>query len=465
LLVGGCQVHEASTTSPVTPPGSFAGGGKGTVPDRWWQAFSDPTLNGLEQKALAGNFTLKTARDRLEAARAVVDRESAGLYPAIDLSVGARRQTGGNNFNDSGDGQFSAGLAAEYELDLWRRIDSTVAQAEFQQAARRADLKAAAITLTANVASTWYNLVEQRGQRRVLKEQIATNQRVLTIVRKRFARGQVRASDVLRQQRLLESTRQQREVVRSRIKVLKHQLLVLTGRSPTQTLRARGDQFPAMPTKPDPGLPARLVNRRPDVRSAFYEVQSADRAVAVAVADRYPRLTLTADLSSSDDNATDLFDDWLRSIAADLVQPVFDAGQREAEVRRTRSVKAQRLDEYGQAVLTAFEEVSNALSREYHQRREIRSIREQLQLSERTSERLRREYLNGDISYIDVLDALTQEQQLQRELLRARFALIDNRIALYRALAGGWSGLTSPATQPAASQPSAATRPASQPDA
>jgi NodT family efflux transporter outer membrane factor (OMF) lipoprotein len=428
------------------------------VPDRWWQTFSDTQLNALQRQALSRNFDLEVARDRLREARAVVERESASRFPLLDLSVSARHERRAANApTDNGtDGgqQFATGLVAEYEVDLWKRIDSTIEQAELQRAARGADLQAAAITLTANIASTWYELVQQRGQRRILRQQLKTNQDVLEIVRMRFGRGLVRASDVLRQQRLLESTREQLVVVRERIELLKHQLLVLTGRSPTNALKTPGDALPTLPAMPNPGLPATLVHRRPDVRSAFYEVRAADRAIAVAVADQYPSLTLTANISSSDEDATDLFDDWMRSIAGDLLQPVFDAGRRKAEVRRTESVKGQRLAEYGQTVLTAFREVSDALSSEYHQRQQIESIRKQLDLAQRTAERLRREYLNGDISYLDVLDALTREQQLQRDLLRARFELINTRIGLYRALAGGWEGIVPPKDAPSASQPS-----------
>ena len=466
-MLSGCQVHQGGHEAPVEPPGRFQRGGAGQVPDRWWRAFDDPRLNALERRALQDNFDLEAARDRLREARAVVDRESAARFPVLDLSVGARHQRTGSDAM-TGDGsrgsdELSASLVAEYEVDLWKRIDSTIEQTQFQRAARRADLKAAAITLSANIASTWYELVQQRGQRRLLSEQIETNQRVLEIVRKRFGRGLVRASDVLRQQRLLESTRQQRAAADERIELLEHQLLVLTGRSPTQTLEAAGDELPALPAKPDPGLPSALVHRRPDVRSAFYEIKAADRGLAVAIADRYPSLTLSASLSSTDDEATDLFDDWMRSIAADLLQPLFDAGQREAEVRRTESVKGQRLADYGQTVLTAFREVTDALSSEHHQRRQISYLRKQLELAQRTSERLNREYLNGDISYIDVLDSLTREQQLQRDLLQARFELIETRIGLYRALAGGWRGIVPRDGQPPATQPSAATRPASPP--
>jgi len=444
-LVAGCQVHQAGHESPVQPPGSFEASGEAERADRWWQSFDDPALNRLERQALDQNFDLRAARDQLRAARAVTEREEAGQFPTLDLSVSAERSwNDGEGFNQTGR-EVSTRLVAEYEVDLWQRLSARSERARLEQAATRADLKTAAITLSANVASSWYELVQQRGQRALLKAQIETNESVLRIVRRQFAQGQVRASDVQRQQRLLESTRQQLSTVQSQIEVLEHQLLVLTGRSPTDALELSRQKLPAVPPPPQPGLPGDLVHRRPDVRAAFYGVRAADRGIAGAIADRYPRLTLSLTGSTSDDQTSDLFRNWMQSIAGDLVTPLFDAGRRRAEVRRTRSVKAQRLDEYAQAVLEAFREVEDAAARERHQREQIESLRRQLDLAKNTYQSLRRQYPLGNISYIDVLEALSQQQQLERDLLRRRFELIENRIALYRALAGGWEGIVPPA--------------------
>ncbi len=443
IALTGCAVHQTGHEKPVEPPGQFSVNGSTPIPDRWWQAFEDPTLNRLQVQAIRGNFDLKAARDRLEAARAVVDRETAFQFPVLDLSASAERvERESNDFE--GTDQFTGTLAAGYEVDLWKRIDSAVKRAELEKTAVRNDLEAAAITLTANIASTWYELVQQRGQRAILKKQIETNENVLKIIRKRFGKGLVRASDVLRQERLLESTHEQLERVRSIIEILKHQLAVLLGHSPTESIQAKGSQLPKIPPIPDTGLPSELVHRRPDVRSAFYRLRAADRTVAIAIADRYPQLTLSASGSVSDEEVTSIFDDWARSIAADLTAPLVDFGERKAEVQRTKSVKQQRIHQYGQTVLTAFREVEDTLSQEGHQKKQIKRINNQLNLAQRTFQRLRRQYLNGDISYIDVLDALTREQQLRRDLLQARFRLIDNRIALYRALAGGWDGIVKP---------------------
>jgi outer membrane protein TolC len=189
---------------------------------------------------------------------------------------------------------------------------------------------------------------------------------------------------------------------------------------------------------PDTGLPVELLRRRPDVAAAYNRVKAADEDLAAAISNQYPRLTLTASLSATEDEALNLFDEWARSFAGDLTAPLLDAGQRRAEVERARAAKMQRLYRYGQTMLGALREVGDALIQEKKQAQRIRSLREQVRLAEETYERLRYEYFNGAGDYIDVLTALTDEQELRRDLLSARLALVEFRIALYRALAGGF---------------------------
>ena len=264
---------------------------------------------------------------------------------------------------------------------------------------------------------------------------------MLRVVELRFASGVVRASDVLRQERLLESTFEQRAVVEANVEALEQALLVLTGRSPTRTLEAAGDTLPEIPARPALGLPSDLLVRRPDIRSAMLAIEEADAEVAIAVADRYPSVRLRVEASTVEDAIADVFDNWAALLRVDVLGPLFNAGAREAEVERSLAIKSERVNAYAQGVLTAFEQVLSAISLEDGREEQIARLERQLELAQRTSERLNREYLNGDISYIDVLDALTTEQRLQRDLLRARLDRIAERIALYRALAGGWQGI------------------------
>jgi outer membrane protein TolC len=189
---------------------------------------------------------------------------------------------------------------------------------------------------------------------------------------------------------------------------------------------------------PRTGLPAELVRRRPDVRRAHHRLSAADKDLAAAVSRQYPRLTLTASLTTTDQGMSKLFSDWARSFAAELAAPLIDAGERSAEVERFRALREQRLYQYGQAILTAFKEVEDALIREKKQRQQVNSLRSQARTMERTVERLRLEYINGSADFLDLLQARTEKQQLRRDLLNARLQRVEYRIALYRALAGGF---------------------------
>jgi len=146
----------------------------------------------------------------------------------------------------------------------------------------------------------------------------------------------------------------------------------------------------------------------------------------------------SASASTGEDDLRDLFQNGLATLAANLIAPIIDGGRRAAEVERQEAVERQRLAEYGQAVLVALEEVETALARERRLRERLDSLERQVRLAEETTRRLRDEYLGGVTSYIEVLISLTSAQGLQRELLRARRELIEYRIALYRALAGGF---------------------------
>ena len=197
--------------------------------------------------------------------------------------------------------------------------------------------------------------------------------------------------------------------------------------------------MPNLPPIPHAGLPAELIQRRPDVQKAFHQLQAADKDLAVALSNRYPRLTLSASGASTGNTFGSLFEDWTSNFVGNLLVPIFDGGQRSAQVNRNKAIKNEHLFAYGQKVLTAFQEVENALIQEKKQSETIASLETQVDLVKQTYEQLRIEYLNGLSDYLDVLTALTNEQRLQRDLISAKLDLIEYRVALYRALAGGFA--------------------------
>ena len=430
----GCAA-QTETQAPVEPPEQFSTSGEEAMPDEWWTAFESDSLNALVDSATAANFTLRSAWQRLQAAEAVVDREGGALYPDLEASGRAERRGGTEDAFAEG-GNFEVGLCTVYEVDLWGRIRERVKSEEFRAQATRAEYQTAVLSVSAEVVRTWVRLAEARSQIALIDRQVETNETVLNLVQNRFEAGQVRSVDVLRQRQLVEATRERRTVVESEAQVLEHRLAVLLGRSPQAEIEVGPDSLPAVPPLPETGVPADLLQRRPDVKSALNRLRAADQDLAAAISDQYPRISLTASGSTIADSATDLFETWAYSFAGNLLAPIFRGGALRAEVDRSEAVRTQRLYEYGQTMLTAFQEVEDALVREQKQREQIQQLESQVDLARQSYEQLRLQYLNGTTDYLDVLTALDEVQQLRRDLLSARLLLVEDRIALYRALAG-----------------------------
>lgn len=445
----GCQQHQRGFNNPIELSDATQlwdqDQAAKPITQKWWQAFDDPQLDTLQDTAMAQNYDLAALRERLNAARAVTARQQAGRMPQIDYTGSASQSRERVNDWDAED-RVELGIAGTYDLDLWGGIQADIDTAVFDALTAEAELEAAGIMLSAQVATTWYALLEQQAQSKILSQQILTNEQVLRVVKARFAGGAVRASDVLRQQRLLESTREQLALVRSDIEVLHNALMVLTGQLPEQEMNYEIVSLPPLPPKPALGIPADLIERRPDIRASLYAIRAADEQVAVAVANQYPSVSISLDATTLESQISNLFDDWASTLSIDLFGPIFDAGQRGAEIERSQAVKAELVNIYASRILDSLRQVLDAVSRESARDEQIARIIRQLDLAEQTSERLNREYLNGDISYIDVLDALTTEQRLQRDLIQARSLRIADRIRLHEALAGPFEDVDSPAS-------------------
>ena len=436
-----CSPFRSSVQKSVNSPEGFSTTGTTLLPDKWWQSFGDPTLSDLVEWALVDNLSLRTAWDRLAQAAATARRTGAPLEPSLDL------QGRGSRTVERFDSDFttyrtnlSLGIVASYELDLWGRIQSSYDAALLDVQASREQLRAAAVTLSAQVAITWYQLVEQYGQIELLREQLATNEKVLELISQQFRSGMVDgAADVLQQRQLVESVRGDIALAESQAALLEHQMAILLGQQPCAQIVPRVTDLIVLPPLPETGLPAELIQSRPDVRQAYDSLRAADLRTAVAVADCYPRVSLAAEVDTTGAALRDLFDNWLATLAANLTAPLFDADLRQAEVDRTRAVAMERLHTYGEAVLTALAEVEDALVQERKQRELLESLEKQIELSSQALENIRDRFLKRDVDYLRVLDALLRNQTLQRTHLAQRRRIVEIRIGLCRALAGGWA--------------------------
>lgn len=431
-----CSPKTTNIKTPLTVPNEFSKTGDEEIIDNWWENFNDPQLNNLMQKSLDTNFNLLAAWHRFKASQYVVNRENSQLLPDLEAFFqGAARFpepdfVGGENLQ--------IGLSASYEIDLWGRIKAQVDAERFRSSASFADYRAAGLSLSGQLATSYYQWVATEQQLRLLETQLENNEKILSLIKARFGSGQIRGVDLLRQQQLISATKEQAMVLEGQAAVLKNQVAVLCGMAPTNFKAELTDELPGLPSFPSTGIPGELIERRPDVRSSYFILQSADRELAAAISARYPRFTLSGNLSTRTNDAGNLFRDWAYSLGGNLVAPLFYGGRLKAEKDRTEQVKQQRIYEYGQVILNAFQEVENALIQEAKQKERLVFIDEQLKSATQALEQLKMSYFNGQGDYLAVLTASNEVQQLERDKITAKQLLLEYRVSLYRSLAGGF---------------------------
>lgn len=437
LTLAGCTTtsHLIIETPPVALPAAFSQQGSMQLSAQWWQDLEDPALRQLIVQALTGNMSLLGARERLLQAEAVARQAGAALSPTLDAQSSASETRTRNDNSSSSTSNLLLGLAAGYEIDLWGRLQARQDAALLDVSGSSEDLQTAALSLAAQLATTWYQLAASYSQLELLKQQQEVNTLGLQLIQLRFNAGQIGIADVLQQQQLIESKSGEMARQRAAVSQLEHQLAILTGVSPGMLSLPEQPKLIDLPPLPATGIPLDLLNSRPDIRSSYFAVLAADRRVAVAIADRYPRLSISADLTTSG-TAGELFDNWLESLAANIVGPLIDGGSRQAEVDRTSAAARESLYAYSQTILSAIGEVEDALIQEAEQRKLIASLEVQLDLATKTIRNVRDRYKLGAEDYQRVLTALLSQQALQRNVLTARQQLIDFRISLYRALGG-----------------------------
>lgn len=461
--------------------------------NRWWRDFDNAELDGLIDQAMEENLSLQQLWARLDQAGAGAVIAGSELYPLLNLNADAgytrtvttpdvqetsvRRQLrdaaatslvrgvgagvsealggsgasgttsgGGAVAQSSTAGQitrevksFGLSLAAGYEVDLWGRIASQYRAARFDVQATRDELESTAITLAAEVTDRWLRIHEQQELQRVLAEQLQTNKTYLDLVELRFRKGLVSALDVYQQRQAVSEVESQIPLAQANEQVLRHDLAILLGKPPTTEFEIGQYDLSHVPDPPAVGVPADLLMRRPDVRSALALLHAADYRVASARADRLPAIRLSGGIGYSAEDVAHLFDDWFINLAAGLTQPLFDGYRRQAEVERTLAVVEERLASYRLSVLNAIAEVEDALARERSQREYINKITQQLGDAKDALREAGQRYQKGLNDYLPVLSALERTQALTRSLVTARRDLLIYRINLYRALGGTWT--------------------------
>ncbi|MGB3774070.1 MAG: efflux transporter outer membrane subunit [Leeuwenhoekiella sp.] len=436
ILLSSCTPKMQYVEPPVTMPEEFRQSGSDIIPQKWWTAFDDKQLNTLIDSALAKNLDLAATWQQFKVATAIRRQQKSFLWP--DIEAGSQNAFSRPEPDFAGGENVQLGLSASYEVDLWGRIRTAAQAADLRMRASYQDYQAAAISLSATIAQTYFQLITANKQLQLAEIQMQTNEDLLKLIRARFTGGQVGSVDVFRQRQLVEETRNQRLAYKGDVQVLNNQLAVLLGKSPQQLNEVTPDSLPTIPELPVTGLPLELVRRRPDVVRSFNLVLAADRDMAEAIRNKYPRIFINLSAQARSNNYANLFNEWAYTLAGNLVAPLLYGGRLRAEVDRTEALKNQQLYNYGQTVLNAFREVEDALIQEENQIQRLETLQLQLKLAESTNRQLRLGFLYGTSNYLDVFLALDREQQLRRDYIDAQQRQLEIRINMYRALAGSF---------------------------
>lgn len=393
---------------------------------QWWKIFSDPLLNEYIEKALANNFTLKEGFARLKQARSFQNLTDAHLYPALTGRIGADSEWDEDN-NRSTSNRIQLDLT--WEVDLWGRLSSSAKAASLETFAAEDELQAIALLISTEVANTYFQLVVQNLQLQLLLRQIEANTTSLKIIKLRFANGAASLVDVYQQKQILAGVKADIPLSEAAVIILQNRLRVLLGQSPSAVPFTLQQNFPEIPPLPLLGIPADLLQNRPDLRMLQRELVAADYRVAEAVADRLPSLRIGG-------SAGIISGDFITSIFADALATIIDWGAKKSEVERQKAMVEEKAALYSKRYLLAIEEVENTLWQERKHDQLLTALTEQLLISKATLRESRSRYIQGITDYLPVLTALVSFQNLEMNILRRQQEHLSYRILLYRALGG-----------------------------
>lgn len=438
LSLAACSVEQVQPEVPEFSHSSFQS--DGFRPDQsWWTSFDDPQLSKLIEKGLKQNQDFRAAFYRLQQSQAAWDADGSGQFPSLNATLERSQvQTGSADSSTVTTDSWSAGLSASYELDFWGNIAAQKEQGEFNYLASEAAVRTVSNTVAGEITKAWYGWMLEREKLALLAQQEQRIEASLKAVQGRYARGQVTVSDIWQQQQTLESLTGDTALSKRKLEIYK-QTLALWLSMTSQELAEVLIQHSTLPASLSSvkSVSSQALQSRPDVVAAYFELQSAAAGLSIAQSNRYPRFTLTASYSGSDENFGSIFDNWASNLAAGLFLPVIDGGALRAEVRRNEAVVQEKIAAYKQTLLAAAQEVEESLVSEEQQSVYVESLQKQLQLAQKTQGFQERRYRKGVGDFIDMSNAQQNVLQLERQVLDARWQQLQYRIQLYRALAQG----------------------------
>lgn len=466
------------------------------VESRWWESLGDATLSELVRRVEAGNIDLRVAEARVREARAARGIAGAALWPLAGASASYRIErgpevdmpsdtsvSGGVSFGPGGltrtgtvrgrnvtvsrsvnaagattgvtvapggastpdrtQDLFSAGFDAAWELDIFGGTRRAIEAADADVAAAQEWLRALYVSLASEVALNYVDLRASQRRLDITRRNIESQRDTLRLTKARFEAGLSSEFDAARAEAQLANTESQVPRLEADIQTAIHRLGVLSGESPAalESILVTAAPIPAAPQSIPAGLPSDLLLRRPDIRAAERELAAATARVGVAVADLYPKFTLTGALTNQSIGlGSGMLDAANRvwNIGPGASWPIFDAGRIHANIAVQNARQQQSLARYEQSILLALEEVENALVGFVKEQERRTSLQAAVDANQRAVRLANERYNKGLEDFLSVLTAQAQVFAAEDLLVQSESAVLLNLLALYKALGGGW---------------------------
>jgi len=413
----------------------------------WWSVYKDPLLDELQRQIDISNQNLKAAAAAFEEAEWIVAQARAAFFPTVDLNASAQRsRTGGGSSSSTGAGrsgftssQFSTSASASWVPDLWGKIRRTVEGDVASAQASAGDLASARLSAQGTLASDYLQLRMSDELKRLFDAAASYYAESLRITRNQYRSGTADQSAVSQAEAQLESTQSQAIAVGVTRAQLEHAIAVLIGKPPAEFSIPPTEAKIAVPVIPAE-MPSALLERRPDIAASERQMAAANAQIGVAVAAFYPNITLSADNGTSALTLNRLLATTSRfwSFGSNLVQTVFDAGARSAQVEQARAVFDQDVANYRQTVLTAFQQVEDQLAA-------LRILAEQAEVQDKAvaaafeaARILNNQYLAGTVAFTSVIVADQTALANAETAVNIRQSRLVASAALIQALGGGW---------------------------
>jgi multidrug efflux system outer membrane protein len=454
VLLPACSFLQTTYEKPAPElPESWKSSGEGNqasmAGERWWTLFNDPVLDKLVDEALEHNHDIEAAAARILEAEAVLGVTEADRYPIVTAG-GEGSRTGSSRataMQQPGmprvQNNVRVTLNASYELDVWGKYRRASDAARAQLLATEAVRDTVRLTLTADVAQQYFNLLAADAQVEVIRNVLKTRADSLELLRLRGKSGLVSEYEVRQAEAEEAAARSQLASALRAQENLQAVLAILLGRSPREVMEgevARGNVAATQVLWVPDGLPSDMLLRRPDIREAEQNLLAQDARIAAARAEYFPSISLTAYLGSESSTLANLFSGpaGIFQFALGLAQPIFNAGRLKYSVKAAEARREQAVAAYKKAIASAFGDVRTALNNQVAARSILQAESERIVALVDAQRLANMRYEGGVSSRLELLDA-------DRQLLQAQLARVDAEnaqraavVALFKALGGSW---------------------------